>query len=108
MIVEQRTYTLHVGRMAEFLKLYEAEGLEVQKRILGHLFGWFFTEIGPLNQIVHMWAYPDLNEREKRRAELFRDEQWLAYLAKARPMFAAQESKILKPAPFFKVGEPTP
>ena len=41
MIVEMRTYTLHVGQVAGYLRLYEAEGLETQKRILGKLVGYY-------------------------------------------------------------------
>ena len=57
MIVEQRTYTLHPGKVPEYLRLYQAEGMAIQTRILGRMVGYFTTEIGPLNQIVHMWGY---------------------------------------------------
>jgi hypothetical protein len=100
MIVEERIYTLHAGKAPEYLKLYEAEGLAIQKPILGHLFGYFSTEFGPLNQIVHMWAYEDLADRGRRRAELGANEAWKAYIAKVRPMIAMQENKLLVPAPF--------
>ena len=101
MIVEQRTYTLHPGNHLKYLELYEAEGLPVQLPILGHLIGYYFTDIGPLNQIVHMWGYEGLDERARRRKALFEDPDWLAYVAKVRPMIASQKSKILVPAPFF-------
>jgi hypothetical protein len=60
MIVEERIYSLHPGQAPEYLRLYEAEGLEIQRAILGRMVGYFSTEVGPLNQIVHMWAYRDL------------------------------------------------
>lgn len=50
MIVEQRIYTLYSGKTAEYLRLYEAEGLAIQRPILGNLIGYFSTEIGPLNR----------------------------------------------------------
>lgn len=102
MIVEQRTYTTHPGKIAEYFKHYEAEGLAVQKAILGRMVGFYQTELGPLNQIVHMWAYTDLNERAERRAKLFADPAWKAYLPKITPLLVSMESKILLPAPFFK------
>ena len=34
MIIEKRTYTFHPGKVAEFLKLYEAEGLQIHTRYL--------------------------------------------------------------------------
>jgi hypothetical protein len=100
MIVEMRTYTLHPGQAAGYLKLYEAEGLATQTRILGRLVGYYSTEIGNVNQVVHLWAYDSFEERLKRRAALFADPTWLAYIPKVREMIVTQESKILNPAPF--------
>ncbi len=100
MIVEMRTYTLHVAAVPQYMKIYEAEGLPIQKRILGHLVGWYYTEVGALNQIVHMWAYESFEDRLKRRAELGKDAGWHAYIAKIKPLVISQENKILIPAPF--------
>ena len=82
MIVEERIYTLAIGTTQEFLAVYQAEGLAIQKPILGRLFGYFTTEFGPLNQIIHMWAYEDLSDRARRRAELVAHPGWQTYLAK--------------------------
>ncbi len=103
MIVEMRTYTLQPGAAATYLKNYQEEGLAIQKPILGHLVGYYSTEIGPLNQVIHMWGYESLDERGRRRERLFADKGWLAYVAKVRSLIVAQETKILIPAPFFKV-----
>ena len=100
MIVEQRTYTLHIGKAGEYLRLYEAEGMEVQKRILGKMVGYYTCETGDLNQIIHLWAYDDLNERARRRAELFRDPTWLAYIPMIVPLIVTQESRFLTPTRF--------
>ena len=102
MLVEQRTYTTHPGQWRNYLALYEAEGLAVQQRILGRMVGYYTTESGPLNQIVHLWAYTDWNERAQLRARLMADSQWQAYEAKMLPMLQNQESKFLTPAPFFQ------
>ncbi len=100
MIVEERIYTLNIGAVPEYLKLYEAEGLAIQRPILGRMVGYFRTEIGPQHQIVHMWAYRDLAERAERRARLLADPRWIAYAQKTRPLQISQENKILVPAPF--------
>ena len=70
MIVDHRTYELQPGRLREFLALYEKEGLPVQKKHLGNLVGFFTTEVGNVNEIVHIWAYEDLADRTKRRAAM--------------------------------------
>lgn len=101
MLVEQRTYTLHPGKIRDYLSLYEAEALAIQLRILGRMVGYYRSEIGALNQVVHMWAYTDLREREQRRAELLADEGFQRYVHRMLPMLVSQESRILAPAPFF-------
>ena len=103
MIVEMRTYTLHPGKVGPYLALYEAEGLETQTRILGKLVGYYSTEVGDVNQVVHLWAYESFDERLKRRAALFADPKWLAYIPKIVGMLVSQESKILNPARFSPV-----
>jgi hypothetical protein len=103
MIVEERIHTMHPGTAPLYVAAYEAEGMPIQKRILGRMVGCYTTEFGPLNQVIHMWAYESLAERAERRAALFKDESWLDYLKKVRPHIATQESKLLIPAPFLKV-----
>jgi hypothetical protein len=103
MIVEMRTYTMYAGKMGEYLRLYENEGMPIQMAILGRMVGYYTTEIGTLNQAIHMWGYEDLNERVAKRAKLFQDPQWLAYVAKIVPLLQSQESTILYPTSFFKV-----
>jgi len=98
--VEERIYTLETGKVPEYLRLYEEEGLAIQTRILPRMVGYFFTEFGPLNQVVHMWAYESLDERTEKRAELVADEGWKAYIAKIRPLILRMENKLLVPAPF--------
>jgi hypothetical protein len=104
MIVEERIYTLAIGKAPEYLALYEAEGLGVQRSILGRMIGYFSTEFGPLNQIVHLWAYQDLADRARRRAELAAHPGWRSYLAKVRPLIVSQENKLLTPAPFAPIA----
>ncbi|MGF6921036.1 NIPSNAP family protein [Paraburkholderia sp. 40] len=102
MLVEQRTYITHPGKWRDYLALYEAEGLAIQRRILGRMVGYYRSESGALNQIVHMWAYEDMNERAERREALMADADWRAYVVRMLPLLQSQESQILLPAPFFK------
>ena len=108
LFVDQRTYTLYNGKASAFLKLYQEEGLEVQTRILGHLIGYFHTDIGPLNQIIHLWGYRSMDDRYRRRAELQASPQWQSYAQKMRPLVMSIENKILIPAPFSPIGGDQP
>jgi hypothetical protein len=100
MIVEERTYTVKPGTVRQYYDDYNPRGLKIQERVLGNLIGYFHTEIGELNKIVHLWGYESLAEREKRRAALAADPEWLAYLQQAPDIIVAMESRILVPAPF--------
>jgi len=101
MYVEERIYTLHIGKAAEYLKNYENEGLAVQLKHLPHLVGYYFVEIGPQNTVVHLWAYESLDQRDKCRAAMQADPAWQAYLVKNRPLMVSQETRVMKCAPFF-------
>jgi hypothetical protein len=100
MIIEHRTYTVAQGRMEEYLALYERAALPLQLKYLGHLVGFFTSEIGPLNQVVHLWRYDSLADREARRARMNADPEWRAYVKSIAGMFVSQESKILNPTRF--------
>ncbi|MFT8674339.1 MAG: NIPSNAP family protein [Acetobacter sp.] len=102
MIYEIRTYQLKTGTVPAYVKAVSEEGIGIQKDYLGTLVGYFFSEIGPLNQIVHIWAYKDLADRDARRAALGDDPRWVAFLPKIQCLIETMENKIMKPLPFFE------
>lgn len=103
MFIEERTYTLQPGKTADYLKAYEEVGLGVQRAILGNLIGYFTTEIGTLNQVVHMWGYESLNDRQERRKKLYENSIWQNYVTTIRPWVMHQENRILVPTSFSPV-----
>jgi hypothetical protein len=68
MYVEERMYTLRPGAVPEYLRHYQNDGMKVQLKHLPHMVGYYSTEVGTLNMIVHMWAYESLDQRERCRA----------------------------------------
>ncbi len=100
MVVDCRIYTLRPGGVAEFFEMFEKEGLEPQQRICGHFMGLYRTEIGDVNQIVMMFGYADAGERERRRALLYKDPAFAAYVKKARELITKQEVRLLVGASF--------
>ncbi len=99
MIFEHRTYRVHPGKAAEFLKMYEAEGLPLISRY-ARLVGCWTTESGVLNSVVFIWAYDDFGHRSAQRAKLGQDTDWLAFVPKMLPYLVHQESAFLVPAAF--------
>ena len=104
MIVEERTYHVYTGKLAELVRLYDGEGTQIQQRILGNLIGAFTVDVGALSSIVQLWGYESYAERERRRAELQADDGWREFLAKIQPLIHTQENRILVPTPFSPIG----
>ena len=98
MVIDFRAYTLKVGAVQTFLDMFEQEGLEPQQRILGNFMGLYRTEFGNINQVVMMFGFADAGDRERRRAALYKDPAFAAYLIKARDLITDQEVRLLKPA----------
>ncbi|SCX10971.1 hypothetical protein DSM25559_0980 [Agrobacterium rosae] len=108
MFYEIRTYRLKNGAIPAYLDVVEKEGIEIQKAHLGELVGYFFSEIGTINEIVHIWGFTSLDDREKRRAALMADPAWQAFLPKIRDLIEVAENKIMKPARFSPLGGSAP
>ena len=103
MIYEIRTYDIKPGSLPEVEKRF-AEAYEHRKKH-SLLAAFFHTEIGPLNQIIHIWPYKDAGERAKIRAEVVEKKVWPPAIA---DFVVNMESKILLGAPFspnFAPGE---
>jgi NIPSNAP protein len=102
MLLDHRTYTVRVGTLRKQLALYEKHGFEVQKRHFGEPLGWLVSETGDVNTYVHIWIYENADDRNRRRAALYKDPEWLKYIemnAEAGYLIK-QESKLMSPAPF--------
>ena len=105
MLVQPRTHPYHPATNPAAPTLYEeTASADLQARILGNLVGYFVSEIGPLNQTVHLWAYQSLDDRATRRAALMKEPLWQDFLGRVTPMILRQESKILLPTAFSPVG----
>jgi len=99
MIYEMRIYRLHPGKVAEFEELIESEALPHLKKH-AQLVGWWSTEIGPLNEIIHLWAYNDLAHRERSRRQQSDDPALRAFRPKVQHLVASQHNRILVPSGF--------
>lgn len=99
-IFEIRTYTIRTGMLQDYLKFYHQEGFEIHCRHLGPSVGWFYSEIGELNQVMMMWRYDSHAERERRRETLYADPGWLAFIPKTAAYIEKMENRIVKPAFF--------
>ena len=94
-LYEIRTYTMQPG-VAQQVVARWAERIEGRVKFsplaaAGH------TELGPLNQWIHIWAYKDVAERFRVRDEARTGGAWPPA---TRGMFIKQENMFVVPASF--------
>ena len=66
-VIDHRIYTIKPRGMAEFLEVFETLAMPVLLRTLGRPLGFYVSDIGPLNQVVHLWGYESLADYDRRR-----------------------------------------
>jgi len=95
MIYEIRTYDLVPRSVPEFEKRSAAmiEGRAKYSQVGG----FWSTEVGPLNQVVHIWPYDDLNQRAEIRGKAVADGAWPPDNSE---FMLNMQSDIYLPAPF--------
>ena len=93
MIFEMRTYRLQPGSVPEVEKRF-AEALTERVKV-SPLGAFFHTEVGPLNHIIHIWPYDDLQHRTRARSQSIPN-----WPPKIQEFIVEMESKIVNAAPF--------
>ena len=102
MIYEFRTYTLKVGSMGKFEENF-AKALPIREKH-SKLTACWHTEIGLLNQIIHVWAYDDMKHRAEVRAAAAAEPGWPP--PGDDEHILKMETEIVMPAPFQGAIEP--
>ena len=96
MIYELRTYTIKAGGIPTVVKHSGEVGRQVRGDNYGKLEGYWFTDIGPLNQVIHLWSWESLDERTRLRGELAKNKAWNEdYIPVLRPLMIKQHVRIL-------------
>src|SRR5947209_11606790 len=92
MLYELRTYTVRPGTIGDMVKAASTVSRDIRGDNYGKLEGYWSTEIGPLNQVMHLWSYKDYDERTRLRAELAKNPRWSAeYLLLIRVLLILQD-----------------
>ena len=101
MIVEMRTYTLQPGTVGQFEERF---GAALPNRVkLSPLAAFWHTEVGPLNRVIHVWPYENMEERTRIREQATKIQGWPP---NTREFVVAQKSQVFIPAPFSPKLEP--
>ncbi|MCY4474875.1 MAG: NIPSNAP family protein [Chloroflexi bacterium] len=98
MIYEFRTYDLK-PRNVPLFEERTAEKIKEGRQNYSQLFGFWTTEVGPVNEVVHVWPYEDLEHRRRIRAQTAEDGVWPPSNA---DIINTMRSEIFLPAPFME------
>ena len=102
MLYEVRTYRLKPRSQNEVMKRF-GEAYE-DRRKYSEISAFFYSDIGPLNEIIHIWPYKDLADRTETRAKAAASANWPPHISE---FLDEQLSEIFTPFPFtpeFKPG----
>eukprot|EP00794_Sanderia_malayensis_P014268 gene14268-15755_t len=95
-IYELRSYTLKPGTLIEWGNNW-GNAIKIRQQ---DAVGGFFSQIGSLYQVHHIWAYKDLNHRKSAREQMWQEPGWGDCVANTVPLVNNMESRLLVPTSF--------
>lgn len=97
-VYELRTYLLKPGRMLEWEQNWKL-GLECRRQFCEPVGAWF-SQLGDLNYVHHMWHYPDLNDRKITRESAWQVDGWAQTVYNTVRLVENMNATILTPLTF--------
>ncbi|MBT3938079.1 MAG: hypothetical protein HOF44_00050 [Pelagibacterales bacterium] len=99
MINELRMYTTRPGKMKDVVNASATVAQKIRGGdTYGKLIGHWWSELGKMNQYVHMWGYKDPEEMRRLRSELAAKEDWKnKFVPLVAPHILTQEIRLIRP-----------
>jgi len=97
-IFELRTYALQPGTLLEWENSWR-RGIEARRKSVTPVGAWF-SQIGPLHQVHHMWQYPNLQTRRDIREKAWQNDGWAETVSKTQQLAQSMNAFILTPLSF--------
>jgi len=97
-IFELRSYQLRPGALLQWETAWRA-GIEARKKLMAPVGAWY-SQVGRLHQVHHLWQYKDMKTRKQVREEAWQIEGWSETVAKTSQLTDLMDSTILSPLPF--------
>jgi len=106
MIYDFRMYTLKPGATSDYRAGAKEIGLPVRQRHGAVLAGWYYSEIGDLNQVTHIWAFDDLKHLKDAKDAVAADPEWTGtYIPRVRGLPVAQNTYLMNTTEFGPVPD---
>ncbi|EGO04629.1 hypothetical protein SERLA73DRAFT_173886 [Serpula lacrymans var. lacrymans S7.3] len=97
-IFELRTYQLKPGTLLEWENAWR-KGIEARRKFVAPVGAWF-SQIGRLHQVHHMWQYPSLEARKEMREKAWQIDGWAETVSKTSQLAKFMDSFVLLPLPY--------
>ena len=96
MLYDFRMYTLKPGATPDYRAGVKEVGLPIRQNHDVALSGWYWSDIGALNQVVHIWGYKDLDHLNSQKAAVYADPDWSGkYVPRAQPLVESQKTWLM-------------
>ena len=101
MVFDFRQYTLNPGGLPTYMSAVEDLAIPIRQRHGVKLAGWFYSDLGDLNQVVHIWAFDNVKHMEEAKAAVAADPEWGgAYIPRVRGVLSSQNTYLMKTTEF--------
>ncbi|KAL1922633.1 uncharacterized protein VTP21DRAFT_10172 [Calcarisporiella thermophila] len=97
-VYELRSYLLRPGNLLEWETNWR-KGLECRRQFCEPVGAWF-SQLGALNYVHHMWCYPDLENRKITREQAWKVDGWATTVYNTVRLIDTMNASIMKPLPF--------
>lgn len=97
-IYELRSYQLIPGRLLEWENAWK-RGLEARRRFVEPAGGWF-SQVGRLHEVHHLWQYPNLAERKQTREQAWTVSGWSETVQETVKLAQSMQCSIMVPCPW--------
>ncbi|WWD06178.1 hypothetical protein V865_004263 [Kwoniella europaea PYCC6329] len=97
-IFEMRSYQLQPGKLLDWEYAWR-RGLEARKRFVQPV-GAFFSQVGQLHEVHHIWQYPDMETRKHTREQAWSVGSWSDTVQETVKLAQSMKSTIMVPCPW--------
>jgi hypothetical protein len=95
-VYDFRQYTLKPGATPEYMAAVRELALPIRQKYGIKLAGWYYSDVGELNQVVHIWAYQDYDHLKEAKAKVAADPDWSQkYVPRVHGLIVAQKTYLM-------------
>jgi hypothetical protein len=95
-VYDFRMYTLKPGATPDYMAAVRELALPIRQKYGVKLAGWYYSDVGEINQVVHIWWFQDHAHMIEAKAKVAADPDWTQkYLPRVRDLIVAQKTYLM-------------